>query len=83
MNRRTYPTDLTDGQYKKLKPYLPALKPTGKTGHPRKYSYQEILNAIFYQLRSGGAGRLLPHDLPPEDAVYGYFRLGFGNCQAQ
>jgi putative transposase len=25
-------------------------------------------------LRSGGAGRLLPHDLPPGQPVYGYFR---------
>ena len=74
MNRRTYPTDLTDGQYEKLQPYLPSPKPNGKTGRPRKYSYRELLNAIFYQLRTGCAWRLLPHDLPPWDAVYGYFR---------
>ena len=74
MKRHTYPTDLTDKQYQKIQPYLPQPKSCGKTGRPRAYSYREILNAIFYQLRSGGAWRLLPHDLPPWDTVYGYFR---------
>jgi len=74
MKRHTYPTDLTNKQYQKIAPYLPQAKPCGKTGRPREYSYREILNAIFYQLRSGGAWRLLPHDLPPWDTVYGYFR---------
>jgi transposase len=36
---------------------------------------REILNAIFYVLRSGCAWRLLPHDLPPWKTVYHYFRL--------
>ena len=35
---------------------------------------REILNAIFYILRTGCAWRLLPHDLPPWQTVYGYFR---------
>jgi putative transposase len=32
------------------------------------------LNAIFYVVRSGCAWRLLPHDLPPWQTVYTYFR---------
>jgi putative transposase len=35
---------------------------------------REILNAIFYILRAGCAWRLLPHDLPPWQTVYGYFQ---------
>jgi putative transposase len=35
---------------------------------------REILNAIFYIVRSGCAWRLLPHDLPPWKTVYHYFR---------
>lgn len=35
---------------------------------------REVLNAIFYLLRSGCAWRMLPHDLPPWQTVYGYFR---------
>jgi transposase len=35
---------------------------------------REILNAIFYIVRSGCAWRLLPHDFPPWRTVYHYFR---------
>jgi putative transposase len=34
---------------------------------------REVLNAIFYVLRSGCAWRLLPHDFPAWQTVYGYF----------
>jgi putative transposase len=34
----------------------------------------EILNAIFYILRAGCAWRMLPHDFPPWQTVYHYFR---------
>ncbi len=34
---------------------------------------REIIDAIFYVLRSGCAWRMLPHDLPPWQTVYGYF----------
>ncbi len=74
MTRQAYSTDLTDGQYHKIAEHLPQPKPCGKTGRPREYSSREILNAIFYPLRTGCAWRLLPHDLPPWDTVSGYFR---------
>jgi putative transposase len=35
---------------------------------------REVLNAIFYVLRSGCAWRMLPHDYPPWKTVYDYFR---------
>jgi len=35
---------------------------------------REILDAIFYVLKSGCAWRLLPHDFPPWKTVYHYFR---------
>jgi putative transposase len=38
-------------------------------------SYREILNAIFYLLRSGCAWRMLPHEFLPRKTVYHYFRL--------
>jgi putative transposase len=43
-------------------------------GRPRSVDMREIFNAIFYILRAGSAWRLLPHDLPPWQTVYGYFR---------
>jgi putative transposase len=35
---------------------------------------REVFNAIFYVLRAGCAWRLLPHDFPAWQTVYGYFR---------
>jgi Putative transposase of IS4/5 family (DUF4096) len=33
-------------------------------GRPRTHDLREILNAIFYLLKSGCQWRLLPHDFP-------------------
>lgn len=70
MKRKAYPSDLTDTQWLILEPLVP--KP-GQMGRPREVGIREIINAIFYLLRSGGAWRMLPHDLPPWQTVYGYF----------
>ena len=43
-------------------------------GRPRIHSLREILDAIFYILRSGCQWRLLPHDFPRWPTVYHYFR---------
>jgi len=47
----------------------------GRTGRPRKYNWREIVDAMFYQVRSGCPWEMLPHDLPKWNSVYGYFRL--------
>ena len=69
--RRTYPTDLSNGEWKCLEDHLPA---SHNHGRPRLHSPREILNAIFYIAKSGCAWRLLPHDFPPWKTVYHYFR---------
>ena len=38
------------------------------------HTLREILDAIFYIVRSGCAWRLLPHDFPPWKTVHHYFR---------
>ncbi len=68
---KRYPSDLTDAEWAVLEPLLP--KPKG-TGRPRKHPLREILNGIFYVLRSGCSWRMLPKDLPPWQTVYTYFR---------
>lgn len=70
--RKAYPTDLHDSQWEIIEPLLPV--PQSQRGRPRKWSLRELLNAIFYIVRSGCAWRLLPHDLPPWQTVYGYYR---------
>jgi putative transposase len=67
MNRRAYQTDLTDAQWEVVKPLLP------NAARKRKHSLREIVNALFYHTRAGGAWRLLPHDFPPWESVYGFF----------
>jgi len=71
MERESYPTDLTDEQWKILEPLIP---PPKLGGRPRNTNIREVINAIFYLLRSGCAWRLLPHDFPPWQTVYTYFR---------
>jgi putative transposase len=69
--RKTYPTDLSDDEWKYIEPHVP--RPKGQ-GRPRIHSPREILDAIFYVLRSGCQWRLLPHDFPRWPTVYHYFR---------
>jgi hypothetical protein len=58
--RKAYQTDLSDAEWSCLQSHLPAL---GANGRPRIYPLREILDAIFYVLKSGCQWRLLPHDL--------------------
>jgi putative transposase len=70
--RKPYPTDLSDEEWKYIEPHLPT--PSGH-GRPRVHGLREILNAIYYVLRSGCQWRLLPHDFPRTwPTVYWYFR---------
>jgi transposase len=71
MPRRPYPTDLTDAEWRVLEPLVP---PPRAGGRPAKHLRRELINAMLYVLRSGEAWRLLPHDLPPWQTVYHYFR---------
>ena len=69
--RRPYPTDLSDREWALIEHLVPEAKPGGR---PEAYPKREILNGIFYLLRSGCSWRMMPHDLPPWRIVYYYFR---------
>jgi len=71
MNRKAYKTDITDDQWQILEPLIPPAKPGG---HPRTVNMREVVNSIFYVLRTGCGWEMLPHDLPPYSTVYYYFR---------
>src|SRR4029453_10594818 len=72
MPRARYPSDLTDAEWRRLEPLVPAPLPGGRPPlHPRR----EIVNAILYVLRTGCQWRAVPHDLPPWGTVWWYFRL--------
>jgi transposase len=70
--RRPYPSDLSNAEWQILEPLLPLERPGGRH---RGYAVREIVNAIEYLIRVGGAWRSLPHDLPHWQSVYHYFRL--------
>ena len=69
--RKIYTTDLSEEEWSCLKTHLPASKLPGKM---RTHALREILDAIFYVLRSGCRWRLLPGDFPPWPTVYYHFR---------
>ncbi len=71
MNRKKYPSDLTDDQWNELTPLLPGAKPGGR---PRTVELREVMNGILYVLRAGCPWRMVPHDLPPWETLYKYFR---------
>ena len=72
MDRAAYSTDLTDAEWEILAPLFP---PPATTGRPRKWSFREILNSIFYAVRGGQAWRLMPHDLLPWKTANFYHRV--------
>ena len=66
-----YTTDLSDGQWRLIQHCFP--KP-GKQGRPREHTYRELLNALFYLVRTSCQWRNLPRDFAPWGTVYHYLR---------
>ncbi len=67
---QTYPTDLKYTEWMLIADFFPA----HVLGRPRTWEMWQIINAIFYVVRTGCQWRMLPKDLPPWQTVYGYFR---------
>lgn len=68
--RRSYPSDLTDQQWKLIKDLIPIARSGGRR---RETNIREVINAIYYLVRSGCPWRHLPHDFPHWRTVYDYF----------
>lgn len=79
MKRKPYPSDLSDAQWALIEPMITAWKQDrvvrSATGDPGSCDLKEVVNAIFYQNRTGCQWRYLPHDLPAWSAVFYYFTL--------
>src|ERR1700683_4297626 len=69
MRTRQYPSDLTDAQWALVKPFIRVYP--GR--RPRKPSMRDVVDAIFYIVRTGCQWRYLPKDFPPKSTVWGYF----------
>lgn len=66
MTRRGYPSDVDDGTYLFLLPYL-LLSP--KDASQRKYPIRDVLNALLWVACTGAQWGYLPHDFPPAETV--------------
>jgi len=69
MRTHHYPSDVTDEQW----PLIEHLIPVTTGGRPRKTDVRDVLDAIFYILRTGCQWRYLPMDFPPKSTVWRYF----------
>ena len=70
MRTLPYPSDLTNAQWALIAPLLPSAKPGGR---PRSTTLRDVVDAIFYILKTGCQWRYLPNDFPPKSTVWGYF----------
>ena len=66
---RKYPSDLTNRQWQVVRQLLP---PRNRLGRPQ-IDRREILDAIFYVVRTGCQWRQLPNDFPNWKTVYTVF----------
>ncbi len=64
-----YPSDLTEGQWQKIRGLLPKKKKRGRKPLDRR----SVMNAILYVVRTGCQWRALPKDFPKWSSVYTTF----------
>lgn len=69
MRAQSYPSDVTDPQWRLIEPHLPVYP----GGRPRTTDLRDVADAIFYVLRTGCQWRYLPKDFPPKSTVWRYF----------
>ena len=70
MERHAYPSDLSDEEWAIMEELIPAGKWGGRS---REVDMREVLNAIYYVLKTGCQWEMLPHDFPPKSTVHEYY----------
>ena len=66
-NRKPYPSDVSDEEWAFVAPYLALIR---EDAAQRTHGLREVFNALRWIVRAGASWRMLPHDLPPWEAVY-------------
>jgi len=69
MRTESYPSDVTDEQWALIESHLPVYP----GGRPRTTNLRDVVDAIFYILRTGCQWRYLPKDFPPKSTAWRYF----------
>ena len=67
MNRKGYPSDVTDEEWAFVAPYLTLMK---EEAPQRVYSLREVFNGLRWIIRAGAPWRFMPSDLPPWEMIY-------------
>jgi transposase len=67
MERKAYPTDVSDAEWALVAPYLTLMT---EDAPQRDFPLREVFNGLRWIVRSGSSWRLMPHDLPPWHVVY-------------
>jgi transposase len=67
MQRKAYPTDVSDTEWALVAPYLTLMT---EDAPQREYPLREVFNGLRWMVRGGSSWRLMPHDLPPWNVVY-------------
>jgi transposase len=67
MERKAYPSDVSDDEWAFVAPYLTLMK---EDAPQREHSLREVFNGLRYIVRTGTPWRYLPNDLPPWYTVY-------------
>src|SRR5215207_4456160 len=71
MARKPYPSDVTDEEWSFVAPYLTLMT---EDAPQREHPLREVFNGLRWLVRAGASWRMMPHDLPPWDVVYGQTR---------
>jgi transposase len=67
MERKAYPSDISNEEWAFVAPYLTLLR---EDAGQRDYALRAVFNGLRWLVRTGAAWRLMPHDLPPWWTVY-------------
>jgi transposase len=67
MERKPYPTDVSDAEWALVAPYLTLMT---EDAPRREHPLREVFNGLQWIVRAGSSWRMMPHDLPPWDVVY-------------
>ena len=62
MERKGYPSDVSDDEWASVAPYLTLMS---EAALQREYNLREVFNGVRWLVRTGAEWRFLPHDLPP------------------
>jgi transposase len=67
MNRKPYPSDVSDEEWEFVAPYLTLMR---EDAPQREHRLREVFNGLRWIIRTGAQWRSMPHDLPPWYTVH-------------